>query len=236
MRSNMKVIILAGGKGTRLHPYTTLFPKPLLPIGNVPILEIIINQLKKSGFSEITLAVSYLAELIQAYFGDGKKLGIKLNYSKETNPLGTAGPLALIEGLKNTFLVMNGDVLTTINFRDLIEFHQKNKPIATIASTLRKINIDFGLINTNKENEVISYVEKPEMTYLVSMGIYILEPEILKYIKRGEYLDIPDLIKKLLKNNEKVKNYVSDDYWLDIGREEDYKKAIDDYNKMKDLL
>jgi NDP-sugar pyrophosphorylase family protein len=232
----MKAIILAGGKGTRLHPYTTLFPKPLLPIGNVPILEIIIKQLKKAGFSDITLAVSYLAELIHAYFGKGEKLGIKLNYSREDKPLGTAAPLTLIESLKDTFLVMNGDVLTTLNFRDLVEFHQKHKPIVTIATALKTINIDFGIVKANEENEVITYVEKPEMKYLVSMGIYIFEPTILKYIKKGKYLDIPDLINKLLKNRERVKNYVSDDYWLDIGRKEDYEKAVNYYNKNKNIF
>lgn len=231
----MKAVILAGGKGTRLLPYTIVFPKPLVPIGNTPILEIIIKQLKKAGFNDITLAVGHLAELVQSYFGKGEKLGIKLNYSKEDNPLGTAGPLALIENLKDTFLVMNGDVLTTLNFKDLFEYHQKYKPTVTIATTFKKVNIDFGIIEKNEKNEIIKYVEKPDMRYLVSMGIYIFEPKILKYIKKGEYLNFPDLIEKLLKNKEKVKNYLSDDYWLDIGIKEDYKKAIEDQIEMKDI-
>jgi len=229
----MKAVILAGGKGTRLHPYTIVFPKPLVPIGNIPILEIVIKQLKKAGFYDITIAVGHLAELIKSYFGNGKKFGVKLNYSRENKPLGTAAPLALVEGLKDTFLVMNGDILTTLNFEDLIEFHKEHKPIVTIATTIRTVNIDFGIVKANEENEVINYIEKPEMQYLTSMGIYIFEPKILKYIKKGEYLNLPDLIEKLLKNKEKVKNYVSDDYWLDIGRKEDYRKAIDDYSKMK---
>lgn len=233
MRGNMKAVILAGGKGTRLYPYTIVFPKPLVPIGNIPILEIVIKQLKKAGFYDVTLAVGHLAELIQSYFGNGKKFGVKLNYSKENNPLGTAGPLALIEDINDTFLVMNGDILTTLNFRDLVEFHQKYKPTATISTTLRRVNIDFGIVKENEKNEVIKYIEKPDMKYLISMGIYVFEPKILKYIKRGEYLDFPDLIEKLLKNKEKVKNYLSNDYWLDIGRKEDYEKAIGDYSKMK---
>lgn len=232
----MKAVILAGGKGTRLHPYTIVFPKPLVPIGNVPILEIVIKQLKKVGFYDITIAVGHLAELIKSYFGNGKKFGVKLNYSRENKPLGTAAPLTLIEGLKDTFLVMNGDVLTTLNFRDLVEFHQKHKPIVTIATAFKTVNIDFGIVKANEENEVINYIEKPEMKYLVSMGIYIFEPRILKYIKKGEYLDLPDLIKKLLKNRERVKNYLSDDFWLDIGSEGDYKKAINTYNGLKNAF
>lgn len=230
----MKAIILAGGRGTRLLPYTTILPKPLLPIGDKPILDVVISQLIANGITEITLAVGYLAELITAYFGDGSKYGIKIDYSKEEKPLGTAAPLSKIKNLHETFLVMNGDILTTLNYQKLIEFHKKNKAIATIAVHKRNVKIDFGVVNASEKNEITDYTEKPELSYSVSMGINILEPSVLKYIKPDEKLDFPDLIKRLIKNKEKVIAYITDDYWLDIGRHDDYDKAIEEFSKMKD--
>jgi NDP-sugar pyrophosphorylase family protein len=222
----MKAVILAGGKGTRLKPYTTVFPKPLMPIGDKPILEIVVRQLKLHGFEELIVAVGHLAELIMTFFNDGSKYGINIKYTRENKPLGTAGPLALMkEELKETFLMMNGDVLTTLDYSDLVNYHKKNKAIATIALKKRTVKIDFGVPEVDKANNIVGYTEKPEIEYLVSMGVYVFDPRVLDYIKPNEYLDFPDIIKKLISNGETIKGYVYDGHWLDIGRPEDYERA-----------
>jgi NDP-sugar pyrophosphorylase family protein len=215
----MKAVILAGGKGTRLKPYTTVFPKPLMPLGDKPILEIIIRQLKSHGFDEVIITVGHLAELIMAFFNDGSKFSVEIDYSREDKPLGTAGGLGLIKKeLNETFLMMNGDVLTTLDFSDLVNYHKRNGAIATIALKKRDVKIDFGVVELDVDNNIVGYSEKPEIEYLVSMGVYAFEPIVLEYIKPNEYLDFPDLIKKLISNGETVKGYVYDGYWLDIGR------------------
>jgi len=227
-------IILAGGKGTRLAPYTTIFPKPLMPIGDVPILDIVLRQLKSHGFTKVTMAVGYLAELLETYFGDGRKYGIDIQYSREGKPLGTAGPLSLINGLDSPFLVMNGDVLTTLNYSTLINYHKEKGAIATIAMHQRTVDIDFGVIELNTDSEIVNYIEKPNLKYLVSMGIYVFETKVLSYINQNEKLDFPDLVKRILGNNEKVIGYPSTDYWLDIGRHDDYQRAMDEFEENKD--
>ena len=222
----MKAVILAGGKGTRLKPYTTVFPKPLMPIGDKPILEIVVQQLKSHGFNEMIMAVGHLAELIMTFFNDGSKYGIKIKYTREDQPLGTAGPLALMKDeLNETFLMTNGDVLTTLNFSELVNYHKRNGTIATIALKKRDVKIDFGVVELDDSNSIVGYSEKPKIDHLVSMGVYIFEPRVLEYIKPTEYLDFPDLIKRLISNGEIVKGYVYDGYWLDIGRPDDYEKA-----------
>jgi len=231
----MKAVILAGGKGTRLAPYTVAFPKPLMPIGEHPILEIVIKQLRYHGFKEIILAVGHLAELIMTFFGDGSKYGVKIKYSRENTPLGTAGPLGLLkEELRDTFLVMNGDVLSSLNYHSFVEYHKKNKSHATIALAKRGVEIDFGVIEVDGKEDVIGYTEKPNIEYLVSTGIYLFEPEVLDYIKPKKKMDLPDLIRELIKDGSKVKGYVNDAYWLDIGRPEDYEKANADFEKLKE--
>ncbi len=221
----MKAVILAGGKGTRLKPYTAVFPKPLMPIGDKPVLEIIILQLVEHGFNEIIMAVGHLAELIITFFGDGSKYGVRIKYSRENKPLGTIGPLALIkEDLNDTFLMMNGDVLTSLDYSKLVKYHRNNNTIATIALTKRSVKIDFGVTEVDSKGNIIKWIEKPSIDYLVSMGIYVFEPEILEYVKPNEYMDLPDLIKQLIVDG-KVKGYISNDYWLDIGRPDDYEKA-----------
>jgi NDP-sugar pyrophosphorylase family protein len=231
----MKAVILAGGKGTRLFPYTTVFPKPLVPLGETPILEIIIRQLRSHGFLEITLAVGHLSELIKSYFKDGRSLGVKISYSKEPYPLGTVGPLNLIRGLDDTFLLMNGDILTTLSFSKLIKHHKANKGIATIAVHKRDLNVDYGVIRLNK-NKITDYDEKPTIKYNVSMGIYVFEPRVLKYIPQNKKLDFPDLILKLIRKKENVMGYVSMDDWLDIGRHDDYAQAQEEFNNIRKYL
>lgn len=233
----MKAVILAGGKGTRLEPYTTVFPKPLMPIGDKPILEIVIHQLKSHGFNEIIMAVGHLAELIMAFFNDGSKYNIKITYSREDYPMGTAGPLASMkEDLDETFLMMNGDILSTIDYSDLVNYHKKNKAIATIALNKRDMQIDFGIVEMDDRNAIKNYIEKPTIDYLVSMGIYVFEPEILEYVTPNEKLDFPDLIKQLISNGEMVKGYVYDGYWLDIGRPDDYERANKEIDEISPQL
>jgi NDP-sugar pyrophosphorylase family protein len=222
----MKAIILAGGKGSRLAPYTTILPKPLMPLGDVPILDIVTRQLIYHGFRDITLAVGHLAELVMAYCGDGSRYNIKLSYSREETPLGTAGPIAMVPRLNETFLVMNGDILTTLNYSDMLRYHKEENYIATLATYKRTVKIDLGVIESDSSHMVTNYIEKPDFTYNVSMGIYIFEPTILKYIPKDEPLDLPILIMRILKKGEKVRCYNFSGKWLDIGRHDDYEQAL----------
>ena len=229
----MKAVILAGGKGTRLKPYTTLIPKPLVPLGDRAILEVVIAQLKKHGISDIVLTVGHMAALIEAYFGDGSKQGVSILYSKEDKPLGTSGPLGMIKGLDSTFLVMNGDILTTLDYQALVDFHTKEEAAVTIAVHKRQVDVDFGVIKV-VDGRVQGYDEKPTHEYDVSMGINVMEPRVLEFIKENEYLDFPDLIKMLIEKGEKVAAFVTDAYWLDIGRPDDYSKAVEEFEQKKE--
>ena len=225
----MRAIVLAGGKGTRLAPYTTVLPKPLMPIGEMPILEIVIRQLQKHGFDNLTLAVGYLGELLMAYCGDGSKFGVTLDYSREEQPLGTAGPIALVPNLNETFLVMNGDLLTTIDYAAMLKYRRERGALATIACYQRDVKIDLGVLDVDSDNWVANYIEKPTYHYSVSMGIYLFEPEILKYIPANQRLDLPELVIKLMQDGEKVNVFNFDGYWLDIGRHDDYERAIEEF-------
>lgn len=229
----MKAVILAGGKGTRLAPYTHIFPKPLMPIGDRPILEILLLQLKRAGIQEAVLTTGHLAGLIKAFFNSGERLGMHITYSLEDCPLGTAGPLALVEGLTETFLVANGDVLTTLPVEAMIAFHREKRATATIAMHCRQVHIDLGVIQLDGGARVQDYIEKPTIEYLVSMGIYIFEPRVLAYIPAGQYLDFPDLVKKLLAAGEPVQGYRFDGYWQDLGRPDDYEQAAQDFEAMR---
>lgn len=228
----MQAVVLAGGKGTRLAPYTNVLPKPLMPIGNMPILEVLLRQMKCAGIDEVVLTVGHLAGLLQAFFKDGSQYGLKIRYSFEDHPLGTAGPLALVSGLQDMFLVTNGDVLTTLELKDLIKFHREQGGIATIAMHHRQVKINLGVIQSNGGHEILGYIEKPTMDYTVSMGVYVFEPEVLKYIPQNEYLDFPDLVQKLLASGEKVYGYRFDGYWQDLGNPEDYQQAQEDFATM----
>jgi NDP-sugar pyrophosphorylase family protein len=230
----VKAVIVAGGKGTRLKPYTTVFPKPLMPIGNKPILEIIVRQLKSQNIKDIIILVGYLGELITAFFGDGSKFGVNIRYSKEEQPLGTVGGLSLIKDeLDDAFIMINGDTLTALNFSDLGDYHRRNGAIATIALNKRRVHIDFGMVEIDTENKVKGYTEKPTLESLVSMGVNALSPEVLEYIEPKKYLDFPMLIHNLIANRKTVKAFIFDGYWLDIGRPDDYERAnaeIEDIN------
>jgi NDP-sugar pyrophosphorylase family protein len=233
----MKAGILAGGKGSRLAPYTKVLPKPLMPIGeDKPILEVLLRQLKRYGVEEVTLAVGHSAGLLRAFFQDGKQLGLDISYSFEDQPLGTAGPLSLLNGLDDAFLVMNGDVLTTLHLSDLIDCHRRSRAISTIASYVKKVKIDLGVIRTSINGEIIGYVEKPSYDFLVSMGIYVFEPRVLSYIGYREHLDFPDLVLRLIDAGERVVSYQFDGYWMDLGRVQDYEQAVRDFEQLRPQL
>jgi len=233
--SQMRAVILAGGKGTRLAPYTTVFPKPLMPIGDMPILEVVLRQLAQHGFKDVTLAVGYLAELLMAYCGNGEKFGLAIDYSREDEPLGTAGPISLIPNLNETFLVMNGDLLSTLDYSAMWNYHKERGAIATLASYRRDIKIDLGVIDS-QDGWVRDYIEKPIYHYTVSTGIYIFEPTILRYIERAKRLDLPELVLRLLKENQKVNVYNFEGYWLDIGRHDDYETAASEFIKHREMF
>ncbi len=222
----MRAILLAGGKGTRLAPYTTILPKPLMPVGQQAIIEILIRQLQNAGFHRITVAIGHLAHLVQAVLGNGEKWNVQIDYSLEATPLGTSGPLKLIEDLDDTFFVLNGDVLTDLNFEALLRFHTENGAVATIATHKRTVDIDYGIVHRNGSS-MTRYEEKPIINYEVSMGIYALEPSILHYIPQGSYQDFPDLVHLLLNKGEKVMCYPCDGLWFDLGRAEDFQRVLE---------
>lgn len=222
----MQAVILAGGKGTRLQPYTNSIPKPLVPIGDYPILEVILRQLKFYGITEVILAVNHLSHLIIDFFGDGTKLGIKIRYSIEDKILGTAGPLNLIDYLEENFLVMNGDLLTNINYKNFYNFHLEQNSLITIGTFSKSLKIDLGVIKS-KENKFISYDEKPTFTFDVSMGLYVINRNVIKLIPKETKFDMPDLVKITDKfKTNSVICYKGDYDWLDIGRVEDYEAAL----------
>lgn len=229
----MKAVILAGGKGTRLAPYTHILPKPLMPIGEMPILEVLLRQMKRAGVNNVILTVGHLSALLRSYFGNGEQWDLNISYSYEEKPLGTAGPIALVQGLDKTFLVTNGDVLTTLNLKKLVAFHKQKGGIATIAAHRRQVKIDLGIIQWDSDDRVSGYIEKPTTDYTVSMGVYVFEPRVLEYIPVGQYLDFPDLILKLIASGETVSGYTFDGYWMDLGRPDDYVQANEDFYKMK---
>jgi len=232
----MQAVILAGGKGTRLLPYTTYMPKPLVPIGDIPILEVVLRQLKYHGVTEVIIAVNHLAELIMAFFGDGEKLGLKIRYSIENKPLGTAAPIAQIDDLDDNFLVMNGDVLTTLNFKNLFDTHLKKENDITISTYKKEIKIDLGVVKIDN-SKFIDYIEKPTYFFDISMGIYAMKKECLKMIPEYQKYDIPEFILKLQKEKKKIYCYGEDCYWLDIGRYDDYEIANNIFSeKRKDFL
>lgn len=233
----MKAVILAGGKGARLAPYTKILPKPLMPIGDMPILEILLRQLRRSGISEVVLTVGHLSELMRAFFQDGARLGLRIDYSYEDNPLGTAGPLSLVkDSLTSTFLVSNGDVLTDLDFNSLIEYHKHSGAAATIAMHARDVKIDLGVLQFNGDYELTGYIEKPTYHFHVSMGVYVFEPSVLKHIPFGEYLDFPDLVLKLLEQGECVVGYPFQGYWQDLGRPGDYEQAVEEFGRLRNLI
>ena len=222
-----RAVILAGGKGTRLKPFTASFPKPLVPIGDIPILEILLTKLKNSGVTDITLTLGHLAELIQAYISQRPQLleGLTIRYVRESEPTGTAGSLSLVEGLTETFFVINGDVMTSLSLTRMLDFHRRQGAALTVAAHQIESRCEFGVIQTGADGFVNAYVEKPVRTDFVSMGIYLYEPSVLQYIESGKYLDFPTLVNRLLAAGQRVAAFQEPCRWLDIGRPEEYAEA-----------
>ena len=223
--SDKRAVILAGGKGTRLKPYTAVFPKPLVPVGEVPILEVIIRQLAVNGFTHITIAVNHLAEIIKAFFGDGSKWDVQIDYSLEDKPLNTMGPLKLISDLPENFLVMNGDVLTDLNYAALYDEHVAQKNLFTISAYDRQQKVDFGVLDIGDDRKLTGFREKPVYEYSVSMGVYVLSRKVLDVIPENTSYGFDELMLELIKRNTPASVSVFDGYWLDIGRPEDYEIA-----------
>ena len=227
----VQAIILAGGKGTRLKPYTNVLPKPLMPIGELPILEIVIRQLKYYGYSKIVLSVGHLSHLIQSFFGDGDRWGVEIEYSIEDKALGTAGPLSIVEDLNEDFLVMNGDILTDIDFSLFMEYHRKKAGAATLAYCKRDVTIPLGTVESDESDKLLKYTEKPTLSYNASMGIYCMNKVILDFLLKGQYKDLPNLMTDLIEKHLDVYTYPFQGIWLDIGKMEDYDLAISQYEQ-----
>lgn len=222
-----RAVILAGGRGQRLLPYTAVFPKPLIPVGDRPILEIVVGQLCRAGFTRLTFAVGHLAGLIEAYFGDGRRFGVAIDYSIEAVPLGTAGPVSLIDGLEDDFLLMNGDLLTDLDFNALMATHRTSGATATVAVYRKSVDVTLGVLQLDAADQVTAYDEKPALHFLVSTGIYCLKPSVRRFLEPGVHCDLPDLIRRLIAAGEPVRGHRFDGYWLDIGRPEDYEVAVE---------
>ena len=231
-----RAVILAGGMGTRLRPYTVVLPKPLMPLGEYPILEVIIRQLASHGFREITVAVNHQANIIKAFCGDGERWGVRIRYSMETQPLSTIAPLRLIDGLPEDFLLLNGDVLTDLNLTRLYEGHVSENRLFTIASAVRTQRIDYGVLHVDSCNRLVGFDEKPERTYLVSMGVYVVNRAVLQLVPSDTRFGFDDLMIELLRRGERVHVERHAGYWLDIGRPDDYMQAIDEFEQRRHQL
>ncbi len=221
----MIAVILAGGKGTRLAPFTTSLPKPLVPVGERPILEIVINNLKKSGVTKIIIAVNHMAQLIESFFGDGSKYGVEIEYSLESEPLSTVAPIKLIKGLPDNFIVMNGDILTDLNFKSFFDLHINKKELITVGVFERETRIDYGVINFDDSMKLLGFEEKPIRKFNVSMGIYVFQKKILDIVPDKGAFGFDDLMTKMIENKMSINIYKHTGKWLDIGRPEDYDYA-----------
>jgi len=234
----MKALILAGGEGSRLRPWTFSVPKPLLPIGEKPILEIIINRLKKFAFKEFILSIGYRGELIVSYFQDGRKLGVKIDYIRETVPLGTAGPLSLLADKvelnpRDPILLMNGDILTRINFLEFIKYHKRHNFDLTVMVKKFEMKFPYGILNVS--NKIIRKVtEKPIYYYDISTGIYLLNPNIIDFIPTGNFFSMPQLINLLIKRKKKVGAYFSKKQWMAVEEPADIEKINNDLSAWLD--
>lgn len=229
----MRAVILAGGEGTRLQPYTTVLPKPLMPLGNRPILELILHQLSRAGFREIDLSVGHLGGLIKAYLTESAAVEgeLDIRYHWEDVPLGTAGSLHLIDPPDEPFLVMNGDILTTLDYAELMNFHCREGAALTIATHRKDVRLALGVIETEPEGRsVIGFTEKPTLSYEVSMGVYIYDPSTLDHIPEGHF-DFPDVVQALLVAEEEVLTYPFDGEWFDVGTRDEHERAMSRYEE-----
>jgi NDP-sugar pyrophosphorylase family protein len=222
----MRAVVLAGGEGRRLQPYTFVLPKPLVPLGGVPVLQHLLAWLRRNGVTDVTLAVGYLAPMIEAYFAARPPKGLRLEFLHEPKPLSTVGPLALVRPrLTETFLVVNGDTHTNLNLRAMLRLHRKRRAVATVAVHRRTVPVDLGVIRTDARGRMTGFTEKPTLSYIASMGVNLFEPEVLDAIPAGRPLGFDKLMLKLLKKRRPVQTYTHPGFWFDIGRAEDYRLA-----------
>lgn len=227
----MHAIVLAGGLGRRLRPYTNTVPKPLLPLGKTPLLEVILRQLRGYGFTSATLAVCYRGEQIRDYFSEGRQLGLRLDYSWSDRPLGTAGPLALVPRPERSCLVLNADILTTVDFADVLAVHDAAGVLGTIVLSRHSVPIDFGVVELNPDLTVQAYREKPTESHWISAGIYGVAPEVWDYLPVGEYLDIPTLVGKGVRHGHRIASYLHHGEWYDIGTISQYRMATEVFER-----
>jgi NDP-mannose synthase len=230
-----RAVVLAGGKGSRLRPYTVVLPKPLMPVGDYPILEVILRQLAGQGFDHVTLAVNHQAEIVRAFCGNGSRWGISIDYSLETAPLSTIAPLRLISDLPENFLLMNGDVLTDLPMGMVYEEHVSQKRQFTIAASERTHIVDYGVLHAS-ENRLTGFEEKPKLQYLVSMGVYVINRSVLDRVPAGQKYGFDDLMLDMLARNESVHVERYAGYWLDIGRVDDYMRAVEEFEERRQQL
>ena len=224
-------IILAGGKGTRLKPYTITIPKPLLPLGDVPILEVLLRQLAKAGVTRVVITLGHMAHLFFASIGKGERFGLQIDYCVEEEPLGTAAPIKRVKDLEENFLVINGDLLTTLDYKDLFKTHVIKTAWGTIAIHRREVKIDYGVIETTEDDLLGDYVEKPKIPYYVSMGVNVLTRKCVEFIPKKGRFDMPQLMMAMKKAGKIVACYKTDCYWQDIGRLDDFQQATEDFIK-----
>jgi NDP-sugar pyrophosphorylase family protein len=231
----MQAVIMAGGNGSRLHPYTSILPKPLIPINDMPIIEIIVRQLRHYGFTRVSITLGHLAELIKVFLGDGSKYGLRIDYSIESMPLGTLSPLTLLDDLESTVLVMNADLLTTMDYRAFLDFHRAQQASVTIGM-FQTLSTELGVLETNGSCRLKQYKEKPQIKLNVSMGIYAFESRVLSYLPKNQPVPFPDFINRLIEDDENVIGYPFEGYWLDIGRHCDYDRALREFNQIRGEL
>lgn len=229
-------VVLAGGMGTRLRPYTVALPKPLMPVGEYPILEVIVRQLRSHHFERIALAVNHQAELLRAYFGNGERWGLKIDYSLERTALSTMGPLKLVPDLPDHFLVMNGDVLSDLDYGAFLEAHVAQDRLFSISASVRQQHIDYGVLHASGDGRLTAFEEKPSTSYLVSMGIYGVSRRVLEWIPEGQPYGFDHLMLRMLEQQRNVAVVPHEGYWLDIGRPDDYQRAVDEWPALSKRL
>jgi NDP-sugar pyrophosphorylase family protein len=232
----MVAVILAGGKGTRLQPYTDNLPKPLVKVGDTPIIEILLRQLKKGGVSKAIVALNHMGSQIQKVLGDGSRLGLEIVYSHEDQPLSTVGPLRLIDDLPEHFIVANGDILSDINVATLFDEHLRSGAPITVATYQRSEKMDYGVLELDHDDKVSGFREKPDYEFTVSMGIYVFSRSVLEYVPQGKRFGFDDLMLTLLSSRQSINTFPYDGYWLDIGRPADYRQANLDIERIKGLM
>ncbi|MGQ0562377.1 MAG: nucleotidyltransferase family protein [Gemmatimonadota bacterium] len=231
MTTQRRAVILAGGLGRRLAPYTFVIPKPIVPVDTMPILEIVVRQLAAHGFTRVTIALGHMSEIVRAVAGDGAKFGVVIDYSDEPKPLGTMGPLARILDLPEDFLVMNADVLTDLDYGKLWNFHQAHGGLATVATYTKLTKLELGVLETDGEHRIVGFEEKPSFRHKVSMGVYVFNKRILELIPKDTYFGFDHLMVKMLQRGDLLKSFPFDGRWLDIGVPADYERAQEEFEK-----